>query len=670
MVIDPKSKRYAVLLLVVLTCVNLLNYLDRYIFSALLPAIQKDLHFSDTQMGVLGSGFVFAYLLTSPFFGVIGDRLRRFPMMIGGIVVWSVATAFSGISRTFSSQLFTRVVVGVGEAGYTVLVPSVLVDVFKPRHRGLVFAIYSGAIPVGAALGFVLGGILESRVGWSRSFFIVGIPGVLLALALLFFREPVRGVLDGDNTGLMKHPAWDFRSLYHNKPYLFTVFGYTAYTFVVGGMAFWMPTYLVRFFDVSLQKANLVFGGVTVVGGFLGTFLGGTLADFWETKSGNGYMKVCALAMLFSAPLYGIALCISDFNVFIVVFLFLEILLFMCISPLDAAIMSFVEPGFRATASAMTVFLIHFLGDGISRGLVGRLSDITGSLRTGMIIFPWVLMVAFALWLWGLVEHWHGLPWPDAAGEPLGEDSVSLLRKNLPLSQAHRGFWSEGIQENTLDAFRAAVARGAKMIELDVRLAANGEVVVVHDTNLLRVVGQPLEVADLLPEELSSRARVPLLVTVLRELGAKVFFNIEIKSETVKTVTSGYAIEGQVVKAIREAGCERRVLVSSFNPMVLFRISKISQLIPRALLVSNEQHPKNKTYLRRTWLGWLARPHLLHCDHTMLTPKRLESLRRRKILVVAWTVNDMARAQELLAEGVSSVISDRPEIFANTFLNR
>lgn len=641
--IDPRRMRWWVLF--VLTGINLLNYIDRYIFSALLPAIKADLGFTDTELGLLGSAFILAYLFISPVFGFFGDRGSRSRLMAAGVALWSGATAFSGIATSFLGQFVTRVAVGVGESAYSVIAPSSIADYFSRSSRGKIFAIYSGAIPVGSALGYVLGGFLEPRVGWQKSFFVVGIPGIMLAALLFFLRDPKRGQQDvgadedeircGDPLKLV------YKSLFTNGGFLSTVLGYAAYTFVVGGMAFWMPTYIVRYFDVSLEKGNLVFGGITVAGGFIGTLLGGWLADRIEKRSGNGYLKVAVASMIVAVPLFWLTLQMREFSFFAGVLFVMEIALFLCISPLDAAVLNFVRPQYRSTAMALNIFLIHLLGDGISRVLMGAVSD-ASDLRTAIGYLPWVLALAGLIWMVGVVLYWLPLQWPQGG-------------LSLPKRQAHRGFRPQAsIQENTLEAFRLARQQNAPMIECDVHLAGDGEVVVFHDSDLSRLAGSPDRVDTLSAEELKRRANAPTLREVLTDSGVPSLVNIELKWSQV----SGGALERAVVEVVRETRSEGRIVFSSFNPFVLRRLAKLAPEVPRALLVTERASKGNSIYLRKAWLAFHARPHLLHLDDPMITPLRMERWRERGIPIVAWTVNDARRAEELVAMGVQSIISD------------
>lgn len=645
-----------------LTGLNILNYIDRNIFSAMMPSIQRDLGFTDTQLGLLGSAFIFSYTLISPVFGFIGDRGPRIKTMAAGLFLWSGATAFSGIARTFQTQFITRVVVGFGEAAYSVISPSVLADHFPKAIRGKTFALYSCAIPVGSALGYVLGGILEPRLGWQHSFFVVGVPGVLLAFVLLFLREPKRGAQDEipESTSMRNSTAngagakstngselslWKaYLSLFKNGGFLYTVLGYAAYTFVLGGLSFWMPTYIVRYFEgVTAEKGNIVFGGVTVVGGFVGTVIGGILADRIEKRSGNGYLKVAVLSMILSVPSFFYLITIRDFNQFAIVLFFVDVFLFLCISPLDAAVIGAVRPALRATAMALNIFLIHALGDGISRVLMGWVSDSSG-LHTAVALLPWVLALAGVLWAVGVIGFWQPMLWPKGA-------------LNLPRFQAHRGFRPSGdVVENTLAAFRRAKLAGAEMVECDIQLSSDRQPIVFHDENLKRLGQSDDLTSSLTAEELQKRVQAPLLRDLLADPESPRYVNIEIKSgETFGK--SG--IESEIVRVVREAGASDRVLFSSFNPLALRRLWKLAPDIPRALLVTEENDPKNKIYLKKMWLGFLAKPHLVHLDQAMIESKKLEQLADRGIKVAAWTVNDPATAKDLLERGVISVISDK-----------
>ncbi len=611
--------------------------------------MQKDLHFSDTQMGLLGSAFILSYTFIAPVFGYLGDRGPRMRTMSGGLLLWSGATAFTGLTRTFFGQFATRVTVGVGEAAYSVISPTVIADSFSKETRGRTFAIYSCAIPVGSALGYVLGGWLEPLMGWRHSFMVVGVPGVILTAVLFFLREPQRGQQEDavETQRRNNEPALSlketYKKLFTNGGFVFTVLGYAAYTFVVGGLSFWMPTYIVRYFEgITAARGNLVFGGVTVVGGFIGTVVGGWLADRIEKRSGNGFMKVAILSMILSVPLFFYLLTIRDFNHFAAILFALDIVLFLCISPLDAAVVGAVRPSFRATAMALDIFMIHALGDGISRVLMGAVSDTSG-LQSAVALLPWMLAFAGLLWTVGMIGYWQPMRWP-AGG---------LI---LPRFQAHRGYRpAASVQENTLAAFRLAKSEGAEMVECDVQLTRDRVVVVFHDADLKRLGGSADLLKSLTASEMKTRVGAPTLLELLTDPGSPSKVNIELKTDEARGQSG---LEREVLKVVREAKAENRVLFSSFNPLSLARMAKLAPDIPRGLLVTDEKDAKNKIYLRRMWLGLFARPHLVHVDQSMITLQSLERWSDRHLKVAAWTVNDQSRATQLSSEGVVSLITD------------
>jgi len=633
--------------LFVLTTLNILNYIDRNIFAALVPIMKADLHFSDAQFGWLGSAFILSYTIIAPLFGYLGDRGPRTKVMSGGLLLWSGATAFTGLTTSYLGQFVTRITVGFGEAAYSVISPTVISDYFPKSVRGKTFAIYSCAIPVGSALGYVLGGALEPVFGWRHTFFVVGVPGVLLTLLLFFLPDPPRGAQEeeaGENIHVEKPGSVreSYFKLFSNGGFLFTVLGYAAYTFVVGGLSFWMPSYIVRYFDgVTLSHGNYVFGLVTVAGGFVGTVIGGFLADRIERRSGNGYMKVAVLSMVLSVPLFVYVLSIRDFSYFAKVLFVLDVVLFMCISPLDAAVVNSVRPSLRATAMALNIFLIHALGDGISRGLMGQISDAQG-LSAAMGMMPWILALAGLLWFVGMILYFQPIQWPTGA-------------LTLPRWQAHRGYRPDGIQENTLEAFRRARSAGAEMCECDVQITRDGQIVVFHDADLRRIGGSTDLLRNLTGEEMRTRVNAPSLRDLLTDPGCPRLVNIELKSSEARGVSG---LEREVVRIIREVGAADRVMFSSFNPMSLRRVAKLAPEIPRGLLVTLEEDPKNKFYLKRMLMGFLARPNLLHLDQNMIDAKTMEQWSDRHLRVAAWTVNDPRRAEELTRLGVVSLITD------------
>ncbi len=183
--------------LAILTFINLFNYLDRYVVASLVESLKaSDLRLNDTQAGSLMTGFVLVYMLTSPFFGTLGDRGPRPRLLAFGVGIWSLATVLGGLTRNFVGLFAARATVGVGEAAYGTIAPALLADYFPKEKRGRVFAVFFAAIPIGSAAGYVLGGLIDQHFGWRAAFFVAGGPGLLLALACLRLEDPPRGAQD------------------------------------------------------------------------------------------------------------------------------------------------------------------------------------------------------------------------------------------------------------------------------------------------------------------------------------------------------------------------------------------------------------------------------------------------------------------------------------------
>lgn len=626
-----------------LTLINLFNYLDRYILVALSPAIKRDLALSDTQVGVLTTAFMLSYFLVAPFFGWLGDRGPRLRLMSVGVGLWSLATAASGLARTAMQLVGSRLFVGIGEAAYGSITPSVLRDLFPKEVCARVFAIFFMAIPVGSALGFLLGGLLEKSVGWRSAFFVAGVPGLALALALLLLKEPRRGAFD-QKIDEKPYPLGEaLRALVHNPMFVLTTLGYCAYTFVVGGIAVWIPHYIERYLGVPAADGNMAFGAITVAGGFLGTLAGGSWADRWSKRGADAYLKLSALSMFLAFPVYLLVMGVRSFPLFCALVFVLEFLLFLSTSPVNAETVNCVSPRMRATANAVSIFAIHLLGDAISPTLVGVISDHTGNLHFGMMLFALIILASGAIWGWKVVSEWSCVPWPEGALE-------------LPRSQCHRGFHDQA-QENTLAAFRAAAAAGAPMVELDVRLSRDGQAVVIHDDNIRRVAGGEGLVRDLTAAELRARAGAPSLREVLADEACRsLLVNVELKHCPGQN--------GALARAVAEAvrGHEGRVLFSSFHPLLLGSMAKLAPRVPRALLATGADEEDNKIYLKRMWLAFLARPHMLNYDAAFFTEKMARRLAARQVPVALWTVESAAEARKFLAMGAKSIISPIPKI--------
>jgi len=436
---NTKEHRGARLGLAILTLINLFNYLDRFVLSSLVESLKKSqMRLTDTQIGSLATAFLIVYMLTSPVFGRLGDRARRPRLLALGVAIWSVATALGGLARSFAGLFAARATVGVGEAAYGTIAPALLADYFPKEKRGRVFAVFFAAIPIGSAAGYILGGLIDQRFGWRAAFFVAGLPGLLLAFLCLGLFDPPRGAQDERGSqfpprpGLSSAKAADDRplpggeggtwaayaSLLRNRPYTLTVLGYAAYTFALGGLAFWAPAFLERMRGMSKSDATVQFGAIVVVTGFVGTFAGGWLGDLYLKRSKEAYLWVSGWATLAAAPFALAAFVLTSRHLFMSAIVATELLLFASTGPINSAIVNLIRPTERATAVGLSILAIHLLGDVPSPLLIGALSDRT-SLAVAFQLLPVPIALAGGIWL--AAARRGSRPPVSATGAPRGQ---------------------------------------------------------------------------------------------------------------------------------------------------------------------------------------------------------------------------------------------------------
>ncbi len=402
------AMRRARIALVVLTAINLLNYVDRFVVPPVGESIKASLHTTDAQFGTLASAFLLVYMCAAPVFGAFGDRPGRPRLIAAGVGVWSIATALAGLAQSYGMLLAARATVGIGEAAYSALAPALLADYFPERLRGRVFAIFYAAIPVGSAIGYVVGGVVDRHYGWRAAFFVAGVPGLLFAALALFLDDPGPGTIGPDaRVGASHAPSQPPRPrgfrlyipLLRNPAYVRTILGYAAYTFALGGISVWMPTFLIRVRGVPAVTANTQLGAVLVVTGFVGTFIGGWIGDALRSRTRHAYLWVSGVSTLLAAPFAWIALTVPGTTAYWVSLVAAELLIFASTGPINTAIVSDVPPATRAAAMAASIFTIHTLGDVPSPWLIGKLSDAT-SLAQAVLIIPVAIAIAGVIWIY------------------------------------------------------------------------------------------------------------------------------------------------------------------------------------------------------------------------------------------------------------------------------
>ena len=387
--------------LIALTGLNLLDYLDRQLLGAVLTPLKEEMGFSDHQLGTLQTAFMLGYFLTAPIFGYLGDKCSRRTLIAAGVVVWSLGTLLTGHGNAFLSLLIFRVLVGLGEASFGTISPGWIADLFPPAKRNFAISIFYLAIPVGSAIGYIVGSAIAAHHGWRAAFLWAGYPGLLLAFVLYLFREPPRGASDVVDAAHARPSAGlkNYLLLWTYPRYTLVVAGYTAQTFALGGFALWAPTFLYRVHGMSVAQAGLFFGGTLVVTGLVATLVGGWLATLWQRKNPTGYARMLALAAILAVPVSFAAFLLDNKLASQLCLAASMFLLFLPTGPINTLILETVPVAFRASAMAASIFTIHLLGDLWSPAIVGYLSDRTGSLQQAVLILPLALVVSAVLWI-------------------------------------------------------------------------------------------------------------------------------------------------------------------------------------------------------------------------------------------------------------------------------
>lgn len=422
----PGARRALALLL----AINLFNYIDRYILAAVEPLISD--HFfgagekgAQTQTGGLATWFLVSYMVLAPLFGSLADRFSRWIIIGFGVAVWSLASGWSGFSTTFLMLIFSRVMVGVGEAAYGPAAPTIISDMYPIERRGMMLSFFYLAIPVGSALGYVIGGHLGQHYGWRAPFHAVVIPGLILAALCFVMRDP-RTLGSAASAAPKPKIKWeDIKALFRIKSYVLNTAAMTAMTFAIGGIAFWLPRYLYKDRAAEfasqenlLEHINFQFGVITCIAGLSATLIGGWCGDRVRRKFPSAYFLVSGIAMMFAFPATVMMLKTPFPTAWILVFL-AEFFLFFNTGPANTVLANVTAPAIRSTAFALNIFIIHALGDAISPPLIGWIAGQT-SMKFAFIIVSATMVLASAFWLIG-VKY---LPRDTEAIEELTAQSV------------------------------------------------------------------------------------------------------------------------------------------------------------------------------------------------------------------------------------------------------
>lgn len=387
------SEGYKTTVLGLLVLAYTFNFIDRTIISTIGQAIKVDLGLTDTQLGLLG-GLAFALLYTTLGIPIarLAERGNRVNIISISIVIWSAFTALCGMANNFLMLILFRLGVGVGEAGLSPPAHSLISDYYEPKRRATALSIYSFGIPLGTMFGAVAGGWLAQNVSWRAAFVVVGLPGILVAIALkIFVKEPPRGyseqvavvdtpVLEGEETVppvAIKPPSIlaVAKRIFGRWGFFHMVAGITVASFASYGTGQYQAAYFIRMFGLDLATVGLIFGLVGGVAAGVGTLLGGFLTDWAGKRSGRWYALVPALGLLIACPLYILVYLQNDWRWAAALLLLPGIFHYTYLGPTFGVIQNAVSLRMRATATALLFFVLNLIALGFGPPFCGWCID-------------------------------------------------------------------------------------------------------------------------------------------------------------------------------------------------------------------------------------------------------------------------------------------------------
>jgi predicted MFS family arabinose efflux permease len=371
----PQRRTLALLMLIV---VYTFNFIDRQIVGILAVPIKADLALTDAQLGLMG-GLAFAIFYTGLGIPVamLADRTNRAWIITIALTVWSGTTAACGLATNFWQLFLARLGVGVGEAGGVTPAYSMIMDLYPPGQRARALSAYSFGIPIGSALGILLGGVLASLIDWRYAFFAVGLAGIVLApLFRLVVREPERGRFDRQPRAERPPDLREIARALGGKPsFWLLALGASCSSMMGYGLFFWMPSFIVRSHGLSLLHASFFYGAILLIGGMAGMWAGGWLGDHFGKLKRTRFVTIPALAFILSMPAYVFGVLTPTLTLAFFVLMVPVALGLVWVGPVMSSVQQLVRPDMRATASAVFLFINNLLGIGLGTWLIGALSD-------------------------------------------------------------------------------------------------------------------------------------------------------------------------------------------------------------------------------------------------------------------------------------------------------
>ncbi len=367
-----------VVVLSVLILAYTFNFIDRTIISTIGQAIKEDLALTDTELGLLG-GLAFAVFYTTLGIPIarLAERRERVTIISVATAIWSIFTALCGLAQNFFQLILLRIGVGVGEAGLSPPAHSLISDYFEPEKRATALSIYSLGIPLGVMFGAIAGGWIAEHLSWRHAFVLVGLPGLLVALAVkLLVREPARGRWDkGGAAATAPSFATVLKRLLGDWGLVHMLAGVTLVSMAAYGVNQYSAPYFIREFGLSYSVIGTVFGLVVGLSTGVGTLLGGVMTDWAGRRSVKWYALVPAIGVAIAFPLYALVYIAPSWQMAAWLMIIPGICHFTYVGPSFGVVQNAVEPRMRATAAAILLFVVNFVGLGFGPPLAGWFID-------------------------------------------------------------------------------------------------------------------------------------------------------------------------------------------------------------------------------------------------------------------------------------------------------
>ncbi|XP_037911506.1 protein spinster isoform X2 [Hermetia illucens] len=370
---------------IILCFVNLINYMDRFTIAGVLTNIQTDFQIGDDEGGLLQTAFILSYMICAPLFGYLGDRYSRRVIMAIGVFIWSLTTLLGSFMNTYGWFLLFRAMVGVGEASYSTIAPTIISDLFAHDLRSKMLALFYFAIPVGSGLGYIVGSETAQLAGsWRWALRVTPVLGAAAVVLIFLIREPTRGQSEGSHEMKATTYKEDIIYLLKNKSFMLSTAGFTCVAFVAGALSWWGPKFMHLGTqlqpgneNVSLSSISYKFGVVAMIAGIIGVPVGSYLAQTLRKRTTQWDPLICAWGLFISTPMAYFTLITSHHSTswcFLFVFL-AEVTLNLCWSIIADILLYVVVPTRRSTAEAFQILISHAFGDAGSPYLIGVFSE-------------------------------------------------------------------------------------------------------------------------------------------------------------------------------------------------------------------------------------------------------------------------------------------------------